>query len=121
MNEQDPHMRSLVFSLVSPEQVFRKQTVKRIVNEFLKRYGSDVLVDFLVAVDATDMMASVIVLDRTEVDDFMFQKYGLFDDDMMVKIQMTDRWERFAHDVVEMSGLATQEAIEEVMSKESFE
>jgi hypothetical protein len=118
MDDQDPQMRSLVFSLVSPEKVFRKQTVKRIVNEFVKRYGSDVLVDFLVAVDSTDLLASVIVLDRGEIDEYMFQKYGLFDNDMMVKVQMTDRWEQFSHDVVEMSGVAAQEAIAEVMSHE---
>lgn len=120
MDDQDPQMRSLVFSLVSPERVFRKQTVKRIVNEFLKRYGQDVLVDFLIAVDSTDMLGSIIVLDRSEVDEYMFQKYGLFDNDMMAKIQMTDRWGQFAQDVVEMSGQATQEAIDEVASAEGF-
>jgi hypothetical protein len=120
MDDQDPQMRSLVFSLVSPEKVFRKQTVKRIVNEFLKRYGQDVLVDFLIAVDSTDMLGSIIVLDRAEVDEYMFQKYGLFDNDMMVKIQMTDRWAQFAQDVVEMSGQATQEAIDEVARAEGF-
>lgn len=118
--EPDDKMRSLVFSLVSPEQVFRKQTVRRIVNEFMKRYGSDVLVDFLVAVDSTDLLASVVVLDRGEVDEYMFRKYGLFDDDMMVKIQMTDRWQQFLLQVVEMSGEAIQESIEEIARNEQF-
>jgi hypothetical protein len=118
MDDQDPQMRSLVFSLIQPEQVFRRQTVRRIVNEFLKRYGQDVLVDFLIAVDSTDLLASLIVLDRSEVDEYMFTKYGIFADDMMVKIQMTDRWSKFIHDVVEQSGDAIQEAIDEVMRSE---
>lgn len=118
--EPNDKMQSLVFSLVSPEKVFRKQTVKRIVSEFMKRYGSDVLIDFLVAVDSTDLLASVVVLDRGEVDEYMFQKYGLFDDDMMVKVQMTDRWEQFLRDAVEMSGQATEEAITEIAKNEGF-
>lgn len=116
--EPDEQIRSLVFSLVSPEQTFRRQTVKRIVNEFLKRYGSGVLIDFLVAADSTDLLASVVVLDRGEVDEYMFQKYGLFDDDMIVKVQMTDAWQKFLLQVVEASGEATQAAIEEVMATE---
>jgi hypothetical protein len=120
MDQPDPRMNSLIFSLVRPEQVFRKNIVKGIVNEFLKRYGHHVLVDFLVAIDATDMLASVIVLDRGEVDEYVFQKYGFFDENMMIKVQMTERWEKFAHDVMEMSGEATQEAIEEVMRQEGL-
>lgn len=117
--EPDDEMRSLVFSLVSPEQTFRRHTVKRIVNEFMKRYGQDVLIDFLAAVDSTDLLASVVVLDRSEVDEYMFHKYGLFDDDMIVKIQMTDRWQQFLLQVVELSGEAIPESIEEVMSTEN--
>lgn len=117
--EPDDKMRSLVFSLVSPEQTFRRQTVKRIVNEFMKRYGQDVLIDFLVAIDSTDLLASVVVLDRSEVDEYMFRKYGLFDDDMVVKIQMTDRWQQFLLQVLELSGQAIPESIEEVMATEN--
>jgi len=114
-------LNNIVFAAVDPETMFRRSAAKGLVREFQRKFGDLGLVDLLVALDNLDRFASLIVLERNEVDNYMFEKYGTFDPDIMAKIQLTSAWEDFVHQVVEISGFATSNAVEEVVKSEGLE
>jgi hypothetical protein len=111
-------LQNIVFSAVDPESVFRRGAARGLVGEFHKRFGDYGLVDLLVAIDNIERFATLIVLERNEVDNYLFERYGTFDPDMMMKIQMTDAWEKFVTECVHASGFASANAIEEVVRSE---
>jgi hypothetical protein len=111
-------MSAVVFSAVNPEAVFRRQAARGLVRQFHKQFGDVGLVDLLVAIDNRERFASLIVLERNEVDNYMFSRYGTFDSDMMTKVQFTEVWEDFVHEVIHASGLAAAAAVDQVMAIE---
>lgn len=111
-------IQNIVFAAVDPESVFRRSAAKGLVTEFHKRFGDYGLVDLLVSIDNIERFATLIVLERNEIDNYMFEKYGTFDPDIMLKVQMTDAWEKFVHECIHASGLAQANAIEEVVRTE---
>lgn len=113
-------IRSLVFAAVDPEAYFRRTAARQMVREFHKKFGDVVLFDLLGAIDSIDRVASMVVLERAEVDNYMFQNHGSFDDDMFAKLQMTEAWNNFMSETVQRSGFAASKAIEEVMEEETF-
>jgi len=110
---------NIIFSAIDPETTFRKNAAKGLIREFHKRFGDLGLVDLLIAIDNTDRFASLIVLERNEVDNHAFEKHGVFDPDMITKIQFTEAWENFVHDTIHQSGQAASLAIEEVIKTEN--
>jgi hypothetical protein len=114
----DERLNQIVFAAVDPESVFRRIAAKGLVETFRRRFGDYGLVDLLVAVDNQERFSSLIVLERNEVDNYMYQKFGTFDPDIMMKIQMTDAWDVFVHECIHASGLASANAIEEVVKGE---
>ena len=113
-------LQNIVFAAVDPESVFRRGAAKGLVSEFHKRFGDYGLVDLLVAIDNIERFATLIVLERNEVDNYLYKQYGTFDPDIMIKIQMTDAWETFVHECIHASGLASAKAIEEVVRSEGM-
>jgi hypothetical protein len=111
-------MNAVVFSAVNPEAVFRRQSARGLVREFHKKFGDVGLVDLLVAIDNSERFASLIVLERNEVDNYLFHRYGMFDPDMMTKVQFTEAWDDFVHEVIHTSGLAAALAVDQVMAIE---
>lgn len=109
---------NIVQAAVDPETMFRRSAARGLVGEFHKRFGDYGLVDLMVAIDNRDRFASLIVLERNEVDNYLFQYHGTFDPDIMAKIQLTDAWEEFVTDTVKRSGLAAAAAIEEVIQEQ---
>jgi hypothetical protein len=65
-----------------------------------------------------DRFSSLIVLERNEIEEYAFNNYGIFDPDMITKVQFTKAWEDFVHEVIEMSGLASAAAVNEVVVSE---
>jgi len=111
-------INALVYAAIDPEATFRRQAAAGLVREFHKKFGDMALVDLLVAVDNVEKFASLIVLERNEVDNYLFEKHGTFDEDIMTKIQMTEAWDEFVHQVIESSGLAASKAIEQIVRNE---
>lgn len=118
-DETEDRMRKLVHSAVDPIAVFQRQQCRALVNEFYRRFGPDVLIDILVAVDATEHIASAVVADKAEVENYVFAKYGIYDENMFMKIQLTSAWERFQDQLMELSGQAAAEAVDEVLASET--
>lgn len=111
-------LRSIVFAAVDPESYFRRTAARQMVREFYKKFGDQVLWDLLSAIDATDKFASMVVLERAEVDNYLYENHGTFDDSMFVKVQLTEEWNEFMSETVRRSGLAASKAIEEVLRSE---
>jgi len=117
----EERLENLVYRVIDPESHFRRAAAHGLVRELQSRFGPAALIDMLIAIDNTNMLASMIVLDRNEVDDYLYTKYGTFDDDMMVKVQLTDAWEDFTSEIIQRSGLAAAKAINEVMEASGVE
>lgn len=105
---------------IDPQSAFRRKNAVRIVKEFHKRYGDAVLLDFLVGIHNLDKFYSAILLERSEIENYVFTKYGVFDDDMFAKLQLTDSWDDFIQRLVHESGLAAVDAVAEVMISEGI-
>lgn len=121
MDEDLPEdIKSLVSSALNPEGHFRRMAAKSMVREFYKRFGDIALLDILVAVDSLDKYASAVVMERSEIDNYVFKQYGIYDDDMFTKAQMTDTWNEFMDQMVHLSGLAGVRAVEEVLRDEGI-
>lgn len=111
-------LQAIVFAAVDPEAYFRRTAARQMVREFYKKFGDQVLWDLLSAIDSIDKFASLVVLERAEVDNYLFEHHGVFDDSMFIKIQMTETWNEFMAETVRRSGLAASKAIEEVLESE---
>lgn len=111
-------IQALVFAAVDPEAYFRRTAARQMVREFYKKFGDQVLFDLLAAIDSIDKFASLVVLERPEVDNYLFEHHGFFDNDMFIKLQMTEAWNNFMAETVQRSGLAASKAIEEILSDE---
>ena len=111
-------LRAIVFAAIDPEAYFRRTAARQMVREFYKKFGDPVLWDLLTALDSIDKFASLVVLERAEVDNYLFENHGVFDDSMFIKIQLTDAWNDFMSETVQRSGLAASKAIEEVLESE---
>ena len=123
MREEDKpltpeQIENIVFSAIDPEATFRKHAAKGLIREFHKRFGDIGLVDVLIAIDNTDRFASMIVLERNEIDNYAYEKWGVFDPDMITKVQLTEAWDDFVHETIHRSGQAATTAIEQVLQAE---
>jgi hypothetical protein len=112
-------IENIIYSAIDPETTFRKHAAKGLIREFHKRFGDTGLIDLLIAIDNTDRFASMIVLERNEVDNHTYEKWGVFDPDMITKIQLTEAWDDFVHDTIHRSGQAATIAIEQVLAAEN--
>jgi len=113
-------LHKIIQAAINPEAAHRRSSAVRFVREYHKRYGDAVLIDLLVGIDSVDRLASVIVLERSEIDNYLFSKYGIFDEDMFAKIQLTDAWDEFINSLVHLSGFAAVQAVDEVMADEGM-
>lgn len=111
-------INNIVFAAVDPESTFRRTAAKGLIREFHRRFGDIGLVDLLICLDNMDRFSSLIVLERNEIEEYAFNNYGIFDPDMITKVQFTKAWEDFVHEVIEMSGLASAAAVNEVVVSE---
>ena len=109
---------NIIHTVIDPETMFRKRAANGLVREFQKRFGDLGLVDLLVALDNLDRFASMIVLERNELENTLFARHGVFDENIITKVQFTDVWENFIHDTIHNSGLAASAAIDEVVATE---
>jgi hypothetical protein len=123
--EQPPHaltpeqITSIINAVIDPETTFRKHAARGLVREFHKRFGDLGLLDLLIALDNTDRFASMIVLERNELENTLFERHGVFDEDIITKVQFTDVWEDFIHNTIHQSGIAAQAAIDEIIQTEN--
>lgn len=108
-------IHKLIQSATNPVAHYRRQVCKRLANQIYNQFGIDGLLDLLSGIDDAGRFASVVVIDRDEIDNFLFETYGIFDPDMFEKVQLSEAWDDFLAETLEKSGKALGEIIESIV------
>lgn len=111
-------LNHLIQSAVNPKDHYRRAICRRLASQTFHQFGVEGLMDLLTGVDDIGKFQSVIVADRDEIDNYVFEKYGIFDPDMMEKIQMSDKWDSFLSDMLAESSKMLGEIIKDVIESE---
>lgn len=104
-------LKHLVDSATNPSAHYRRQICRRLSKQIYNQFGIDGLLDLLTGIDEAGRFSSVVVIDRDEIDNFLFEQYGIFDPDMFEKVQLSDEWDDFVADVLAESGKKIGEII----------
>ncbi len=109
-------IKNLVDSATNPIVHYRRQICRRLAKQIYNQFGVDGLLDLLTGIDEAGRFASVVVIDRDEIDNFLFDTYGVFDPDMFDKVQLTAQWDEFVCEILERSGAAVGEIINSIVN-----
>lgn len=104
------NLHKLVESAVNPKAHYRRSICRRLAHQTYNQFGIEGLFDLLSGVDDAGQFQTVIICDRDEIDNYVFQKYGTFDNDMFEKIQISEEWSEFTASMMEQ-GSAVLEAL----------
>jgi hypothetical protein len=108
-------IQRLVESATNPVAHYRRQICRRLARQTYNQFGIDGLMDLLTGIDDAGRFSSVVVIDRDEIDNFLFETYGIFDPDMFEKVQMTDEWDEFIAETIERSGMVIGRIIDSIV------
>lgn len=112
-------LEKLVQSAVNPTVAYRKELCKRLARQIHNQFGADGLFDLLTGIDEIGNLASLVILERTEIENYVFQRHGIFDPDMFEKIQLSDEWDELISEVIEDAGLKVAKIIDAIVEDES--
>lgn len=110
-------LNRLVGSATNPLAHYRRQICTRLARQTYNQFGIDGLLDLLSGIDEAGRFSSIVVIDRDEIDNYLFDNYGIFDPDMFEKIQMTEEWDEFVAKVLDFSGRAMGSIIESIVQE----
>jgi len=122
MSEEDmtpERLHKLVESAVNPKAHYRRNICRRLAAQTYNQFGIEGLFDLLTGIDDAGKFQSVIVADRDEIDNYLFSEFGIFDQDMFEKIQMTDEWDDFLASVLEQSSNVLADIIKKIVESEN--
>lgn len=105
-SEEQPPMNfgKLVESATNPAAFFRRGVCRRLVRQIHNQFGVEGLYDLLTGIDDTGKFVSIVIADRDEIDNYLFEQHGTFDPDMFDKVQLTDEWDDFIASIIEQAG-----------------
>lgn len=104
MSEPDENFSKLVESATNPAAFFRRGVCRRIAHQIHNQFGVEGLYDLLTGIDDIGKFVSVVIADRDEIDNYLFETHGTFDPDMFEKVQLSDRWDEFMADIIHQAG-----------------
>lgn len=102
----------LIESATNPAAYFRRGLCRRLVQQVHNQFGVEGLYDLLTGIDDTGKFVSVVIADRDEIDNYLFETHGTFDPDMFEKVQLSDKWDDFVLSVIHQAGDALGEIID---------
>lgn len=108
----------LVESATNPAAFFRRGICRRLVHQINNQFGVEGLYDLLTGIDEVGKFASVVVIDRDEVDNYLFEEHGVFDPDMFEKVQLSDKWSDFLSSIMTQTGDTLGEIIDEEIRRD---
>lgn len=108
-------LQRIVESATNPVVSYRRQICRRLARQTYNQFGIDGLLDLLSGIDDAGRFASVVVIDRDEVDNFLFDNYAIFDPDMFEKVQMTEEWDAFIADTMSEAGRVIGEIVQSII------
>jgi hypothetical protein len=89
---------------------------RRIVGQIHGQFGVDGLGELLRAIDDRGNFASMVLIDRGEVDNYIFNHYGVFDEYVFEDIQLTEQWSDFMEKTSEEASHVLGEIIDEILN-----
>jgi hypothetical protein len=111
-------LERLINSAANPVVAYRREICFRLVRQTYNQFGMEGLYDILTGVDNIGSMTSVVVSDRNEIENYVFEKYGIFDPDMFEKMQLSQDWEDFMGELLEWSSQRIADIIDKVIEDE---
>ena len=97
-------LERLIRSAVNPTVAYRREICVRLARQIYNQFGMDGLFDLLNGIDQIGSMSSLVISERTEIENYVFQKHGVFDPDIFEKIQLTDEWDELIEELIEDAG-----------------
>jgi hypothetical protein len=111
-------LERLINSVTNPVVAYRREICFRLVRQTYNQFGMEGLYDILTGVDNIGSMTSVVVSDRNEIENYVFEHYGIFDPDIFEKMQLSQEWEDFMGELLEWSSQRIADIIEKVIEEE---
>lgn len=108
-------IKRIVDSATHPAVSYRRQICRRLAHQTYNQFGIDGLLDLLSGIDDAGRFNSIVVIDRDEVDNFLFENYAIFDPEMFLKVQMTEAWDDFVTQTIAESGRVIGEIIQDII------
>lgn len=112
-------LEKLVNSAINPTVAYRKEICRRLARQIHNQFGIEGLFDLLTGIDEIGNLSSVVISERTEIDNYLFENYGIFDPDMFEKIQLSDEWDDLLADILENVGSRVAEIIDGIVESEN--
>lgn len=111
-------IQRLVNSAINPQVEYRRSICKRLITQTFRQFGQESILDMLTAIDDLGKFASIVVIDRDEIDNYLFLEHGAFDPSMYEKVQMTDEWRDFVEETLATSGAVLGKIIDAIIEDE---
>lgn len=111
-------LHKIVQSAINPLEVFRRAFCQRLAESVNNQFGDEGLYDLLLGIDAVGNFGSVVVVNRDEIDNYMFSTYGTFDESMYEKIIMSEEWADFLGHVMAEAGATLGKIIDDMMDND---
>ena len=111
-------LRRLVDATIDPQSSFRKAFCRRLASQVYNQFGQEGLLDLLTGIDLSGKFVSVIVADKSEIENYLFSEHGIYDDGAFEQIQMTDEWDDFLAETLERAGAVLGKLLDEMVEKD---
>jgi hypothetical protein len=106
------NLHKLVESAVNPKAHYRRSICRRLAFQTLNQFGTEGLFDLMSGIDDAGQFQTLIIADRDEIDNYLFQKYGIFDNDMFEKVQLSEEWNEFLGTMMEQGSAVLEKIIQ---------
>lgn len=111
-------LERIIESAVHPRDAYRRAICRRLVTQTFRQFGPESVIDMLSAIDDLGHFASVVLIDRDEIDNYLFLEHGSFDSTMFDKVQDTDEWQEFIDETLARAGAVLGKIIDELVEQE---
>lgn len=111
-------LRKIIDSAIDPEASFRRSFCRRLASQVHTQFGQEGLLDLLTGIDLSGKFVSVIVLDKSEVENYLFTEHGVYDEGIFERVQMTDEWDEFLANTLDRAGAVIGELLDRMVTKD---
>lgn len=111
-------IHKLIESAVNPKAHYRRSICRRLAFQTYNQFGTEGLFDLMSGIDDAGQFQTVIIADRDEIDNYVFQKYGTFDNDMFEKIQLSEEWNEFIANMMEQGSGVLETLITKLLNEQ---
>jgi len=103
---------------MSVEQVYRSHLCDSLVYRVHDEFGSEGLCDLMIKIDGAAGWISDIVLDGPDLEDMMFNRHGIFDENIMMKARNSAALVELNQKIYRLRKKYTKLVVDEIFSKD---